>query len=248
MSEELDVQIDGPVATLQIRRGPHNFFDIASLQELVDGLVALDAEPTVRCVVLASAGRNFCAGADLRGMDSQLIRRVYRTAAGLFTTSKPIVAAVHGATVGGGLGLALAADFRIAGTDARFTANFARLGFHHGFGLTATLPALVGQQRALELLYSGRTVGAPEALKIGLCDQVADDPRVVAVRFAAEIAQSAPLSLTSIRRTMRRALASHVVAALDIEATAQSALLGTADFAEGVAASVQKRMPVFTGS
>jgi enoyl-CoA hydratase/carnithine racemase len=173
---------------------------------------------------------------------------VYRAAAALFTTSTPIVAAIQGAAVGGGLGLALAADFRVAGANTRFTANFARLGFHHGFGLSATLPAIVGHQRALELLYTGRSVGAAEALQLGLCDRVADgDPRPAALEFAAQIAESAPLALTAIKSTMRRELTARVVAALDTEASAQSALLGTSDFAEGVAASFERRPPVFTG-
>ena len=236
------------VALLELRRPPHNFFDEALLTEVADVLLALDDDDSVSSVVLCAQGRNFCAGADLRGVGAAGIRRVYRQAFRIFSGRKPVVAAVHGGAIGGGLGLAMAADFRIATPDARFTANFARLGFHHGFGLTVTLPRAVGQQRALELLYTGRSVSGKEALELGLCDEVADDPRAAAVAFAERIAASAPLSLPAIRATMRRALVADVSAALSTEADAQAALLGTADFAEGIAASIGKRAPQFVGA
>jgi enoyl-CoA hydratase/carnithine racemase len=249
MSEQLIVKVDGYTAVIEMRRGPHNFFDEASLRDLGDALVEVDADARVRAVVLCAEGRSFCAGADLRGIDAHGLRRVYRAASVLFSTRKPIIAAVQGAAVGGGLGLAMACDFRVAGGDAQFTANFARLGFHHGFALSVTLPAAVGQQKALDLLYSGRSVGAAEALAMGLCDRAVDgNPRQEAVRWAAELAESAPLSLLAIRSTMRRELASKVIAALDEEAAAQTALLHSDDFREGIAASIEKRMPLFTGS
>ncbi|MDT2005667.1 enoyl-CoA hydratase/isomerase family protein [Rhodococcus opacus] len=249
MTSVVATHIQGRVGVVEVQRGPHNFFDEASLLDLGAALVQFDSVADVRSIVLCSQGRNFCAGADLRGVDQHMLRRVYRAAASLFTTRKPIVAAVQGAAVGGGLGLALAADFRVAGADARLTANFARLGFHHGFGLSVTLPAVVGQQKALDLLYTGRNVGADEALAIGLCDRVtAGDPREAAIEWAAEIAESSPLSLAAVRSTMRRSLAAQVTAALDEEATAQTMLLATADLQEGIAASIAKRPPVFVGA
>ena len=182
-------------------------------------------------------------------MTEQGVRRVYRHAFGLFTTRRPVVAAVQGAAVGGGLGLALAADFRVAAPESRFVANFARLGFHQGFGLTVTLPAVVGQQRALELLLTGRAVPGTEALEIGLADRLSpSDPREAAFELAADIARSAPLSIVSIRATMRRALVAQVAAALDTEAQAQAALMSTEDFREGVEAARGRRSPVFTGA
>jgi enoyl-CoA hydratase/carnithine racemase len=236
------------VATIEMHRPPNNFFDEVLLAALGDALLDVDDDPDVQCVVLCSEGRHFCAGADLRDATPAGIRRIYRHAFALFTGRRPIVAAIQGAAIGGGLGLALAADFRIAGPCARFSANFARLGFHHGFGLSVTLPAAVGDQRALDLLYTGRTVDASEAHKLGLCDRlVADDPREAATALATEIASSAPLSIAAIRGTMRRRLTTEVHAALDAEAAAQSALLATSDFSEGVNAAVSKRTPVFSG-
>lgn len=246
-----DVAVDAVadrVALLELRRPPNNFFDEALLTELADAYLALDDEEDVGAVVLGAQGKHFCAGADLRGMGAAGIRRVYRQAFRLFSGRTPIVAAVQGGAIGGGLGLAMAADFRIAAPTARLTANFAKLGFHQGFALSVTLPRAVGPQRAQELLYTGRSVSGEEAAAIGLCDAVAEDPRAAAVELATSIAASAPLSVPAIRATLRRSLVSEVSAALDLEAAAQAALLETADFAEGVAASIGKRAPKFIGS
>jgi enoyl-CoA hydratase/carnithine racemase len=250
MADLVSVQATGHVAVVEMHRPPNNFFDEALLRELADAVLVLDDDPAVRSLVLCSEGKHFCAGAQLgAGMTAEGIRDFYRQAFRLFTARRPIVAAVQGAAVGGGLGLALAADFRVATPESRFAANFARLGFHQGFGLSVTLPALVGRQRALELLLTGRDVSGSEALEIGLCDRLAPaDPREAAVELAAEIARSAPLSIVSIRATMRRSLVANVYTALDTEAQAQAALLPTADFREGVEAARARRPPDFTGT
>jgi len=249
MADSVSVQTAGHVAVVEMHRPPNNFFDETLLCELAGVVLALDDEPDVRSVVLCSEGKHFCAGAQLNGMTAEDIRRVYRQAFRLFAARRPVVAAVQGAAIGGGLGLALAADFRVATPESRFAANFARLGFHQGFGLSVTLPALVGRQRALELLLTGRDVSGSEALQIGLCDRLTlSDPREAALTLAAEIARSAPLSIVSIRATMRRALVADVGAALDAEAEAQAALLATADFREGIEAARTRRAPVFTGA
>ena len=161
---------------------------------------------------------------------------LYREAIRLFEAAKPVVAAVQGAAIGGGLGLACSADFRVGCPQARFGANFARLGFHQGFGLTVTLPAIVGPQHSLDLLYTGRRIGGEEAERIGLCDRLvpADQVRDAAHAFAAEIAGSAPLAVPSIRATMRGDLAARVRAATDREAAEQDRLRATADWHEGV--------------
>jgi enoyl-CoA hydratase/carnithine racemase len=249
MADSVSVQTVGHVAVVEMHRPPNNFFDEALLSELAEAMLALDDDPDVRSVVLCSEGKHFCAGAQLGGMTAEDIRRVYRQAFRLFAVRCPVVAAVQGAAVGGGLGLALAADFRVTAPHSRFAANFARIGFHQGFGLSVTLPALVGQQRALELLLTGRDVSGSEALEIGLCDRLTpSDPREAALTLAAEIARSAPLSIVSIRATMRRSLVADVGAALDTEAEAQAALLPTADFREGIEAARARRAPVFTGA
>ncbi|HVC67669.1 MAG TPA: enoyl-CoA hydratase/isomerase family protein, partial [Acidimicrobiales bacterium] len=154
---------------------------------------------------------------------------------------------VQGSAVGGGLGLALAADFRVAAPTSRFAANFARLGFHQGFGISLTLPAVVGRQRALELLTTGRRVEGAEALGIGLCDRLDEDPRAGAHVLAEQLAGSAPLAVRAIRRTLRADILHGFVAMVDHERAEQLRLMGTADFREGIAASLARRPPRFRG-
>ena len=137
--------------------------------------------------------------------------------------------------------MALAADFRVAAPEARFSANFATLGIHHGFGMTITLPAAVGPQRALELLYTGRRVKGEEALKMGLCDRLVDKSELdnCAYEFAAEIAASAPLAVRSIRNTMRGGLADQVSAAMAHERQEQERLVNTPEFRAAVRATTK---------
>ena len=243
---------DDFVAIVELHRPPDNYFDLTLIRSLADAYQALDADPRCRAIVLCAEGKHFCAGASLGSDDNGLHGgpgALYREAIRLFEAGKPVVAAVHGAAIGGGLGLACSADFRVGCPEARFAANFARLGFHHGFGLTVTLPAIVGQQQSMVLLYTGRRIGGEQAAGIGLCDLLVPAGRVRAEAhaLAAEIAVSAPLATASIRATMRGDLAGRIRAATDREAAEQDRLLGTADFREGVRAMAERRPPRFEG-
>jgi 2-(1,2-epoxy-1,2-dihydrophenyl)acetyl-CoA isomerase len=235
------------VATLRLHRPTNNFFSVGLIEAIADSLEALDTDDDVRAVVLAAEGKHFCAGADFSGPSEDTTAQLYAAAARLFRTRKPIVASIQGAAIGGGLGLALAADFRIGAPEARLSANFARLGFHHGFGLSVTLPRLVGQQRAAELLYTGRRVNGDDAAAIGLLDRVVPltELDTVTHAFAAEIAGSAPLAVESIRATLRAGLADEIVAATDHEMAEQTRLRATADFTEGTRAMGARRTPAF---
>jgi enoyl-CoA hydratase/carnithine racemase len=256
---EIGVTRDGHVATVEMRRPPHNFFDSDLVAELGDAFERLDADPECRAVVLAAEGRSFCAGADFskrmetgtlaEGTRSAAGRHLYKEAIRLFRTGKPIVAAVHGAAIGGGLGLALIADFRVTCQEARFSANFNRLGFHPGFGLTATLPRLVGAQQAALLFYTGRRIAGDEARRIGLADLLVPQPEVrgAAQALAREIAQSAPLAVVSTRATLRRGLVEAIEAATERELVEQDWLRRTEDFREGVKAMAERRLPDFHG-
>jgi enoyl-CoA hydratase/carnithine racemase len=250
MSDEVTVAVEDHVATVEFHRPPNNYFDVDLIRALVGTVFALDDDPECRAIVLCSEGKHFCAGADL-GPESDLVDRtadLYVQAVELFSAKKPIVAAVQGAAVGGGLGLALAADFRVATPDTRFSCNFAKLGFHQGFGISVTLPAVVGQQRALELLYTGGQVKGAEALAIGLADRLTspEDLRAAARELASEIAQAGPLAVLAIRETMRGALAAKVKEATAREHEQQQRLRATDDFREGVAATAERRAPRFT--
>ncbi len=190
------------VAVLEIDRPPNNHVSVELMKSLADALEDIDAERDLRVSIIASAGKNFCAGADLAapagiGGSGGGVGSLYVEAVRLFSTKKPIVAAVQGAAVGAGLGLALVADFRIAAPDARFTANFVKIGFHPGFGITHTLPRVIGEQRAALLCLTGRRIKAEEALAWGLVDEVVplEKLRDAAMQLAREIAENAPLAV-----------------------------------------------------
>ena len=218
--------------------------------------------PECRAIVLASQGKHFCAGANFgegRNLQSTTSSgaqsgragsgHLYQEGVRLFEAGTPIVAAVQGAAIGGGLGLALVADFRVASPESRWSANFARLGFHQGFGLTVTLPAIVGQQKALELFYTGRRIDGAEAHRIGLADYLVpmEQLRDKARELALEIAESGPLAVRSIRRTMRRGLADRIRIATDHELVEQDWLRTTEDFQEGIKSTAERRPARFTG-
>ncbi len=237
------------VVEIEMHRPPANFFDATLLGAVIEAIAWADG-CRCRAVVLCSEGRHFCAGFDFSASgspDPGALRTLYDRAEELVSGPLPVVAAVQGGAVGGGLGLALAADFRVGAPTSHFTANFARLGLHQGFGLSATLARTIGDHKALELLCTGRRIGGAEALDIGLVDRLADDPRLGARALAEEIAASAPLAVASIRKTMRAGLADAFGAAIEHERIEQLALMGTDDFREGIEASLQRRDPDFSG-
>ena len=250
MSDVVSIQpVAEHVTLVEFSRPPNNFFDAALIREIADAYDELEEDGNCRAIVLGSEGKNFCAGANFHGpnpADDDL----YEQAVRLFSGSLPVVAAVQGAAIGGGLGVALSSDLRVGSPDSRFSANFARLGIHHGFGVTVTLPLVVGHQRAIELLYTGARVRGEQAYEMGLCDRLvpSDRLRQEAVALAEEIATSSPLAVPAIRRTMRGDLPERIREATDREAAEQAKLFGTEDFKEGVAAATERRRPRFTGA
>lgn len=248
-TDEVSVEhVDGGVALVQFDRPPHNFFDWTLIGGIADAYERLEAEG-IGAIVLCSAGRHFCAGANFADENPASSGQLYEQAVRLFEGSVPVVAAVQGAAIGGGLGVALSADLRVATPDSRFSANFARLGIHHGFGLTVTLPLVVGHQKAIELLYTGVRLRGEDAFAMGLCDRLvaAEELRDAAVELAREIAASAPLAVRSIKRTMRSDLPTRIREACAHEGTEQAKLFATEDFAEGVAAVNERRPARFVG-
>ncbi|MFZ9697227.1 MAG: enoyl-CoA hydratase/isomerase family protein [Ilumatobacteraceae bacterium] len=239
------------VGRIVLNQPPNNFFSVGMIGEIADALESFDADDDCRAVVLSAEGKHFCAGADFSRRDARDdTGELYRMAVRLFRTRKPIVAAVQGAAIGGGLGVALAADFRFVSPSGRLSANFAQLGFHHGFGLSVTLPRLVGNQRAADLLFTGRRVGGAEAVALGLADRLVDDSGLVeaAGAYAVAIASAAPLAVESIRATLRGDLADRVAVATEHELAEQLRLRKTNDFAEGVRATAERRTARFTRS
>lgn len=266
MSKFTDIAVEttGHVALIEIQRPPLNFFDISLIQQIANALDDIDANPEIRATVLAAQGKAFCAGAnfgdpnrkevdpDAKGDPADSLGQIghlYMEAVRIFRAKKPIVAAVHGAAIGGGLGLAVSADFRITCPEARFAANFTKLGFHPGFGLTVTLPELIGKNNAELMFYTSRRVTGEEAVKMGLANELVplNEVRSAALKLAREIAECSPLGLLSTRATMRAHLADRVMQATKHELAEQTRLRATEDFKEGVKATEERRAANFKG-
>ena len=167
----------------------------------------------------------------------------------MFGNKKPVIAAVQGAAVGGGLGVAMMADFRVVCENTRLTANFVKLGFTPGFGLTHTLPRAIGVQKSHLLFYSGRRINGETAMEWGAADLLcsAADVREKAIALATEIAANAPLALLSLREQLRPGIQEAVQAATDIEGREQFWLTQTEDHFEGVKAVSERRAGDFQG-
>ena len=260
---DIGVEKHGHVGLIEIRKPPLNFFDVALINQIADALEEFDKDIEVRASVLAAQGKAFCAGANFGDPARQQaeeraktdpvsnlpINHLYVQAVRLFRNKKPIVAAIHGAAIGGGLGLAVSADFRVTCPEARFAANFTKLGFHPGFGLTATLPELVGKNNAELIFYTSRRVTGEEATRMGLANLCVpqDQVRAEAMKLANEIAECSPLGLISTRATMRAGLADRVLAATNHELVEQNRLRVTEDFKEGIKATEERRVANFKG-
>jgi len=258
-NQDVGVSIENHVATVELRRPPNNFLDIDLIGNLASVLETLDGDDSCRSIVLTAAGKHFCAGANLKKrVDDEAAgkaqaarpRHLYHEAQRLVRTRKPIIAAVHGSAIGAGLGLALVADFRVTCKEARLAANFCSLGYHPGFGMTYTLPRLVGNQTAKWLFLTGRRVPGDEAVSMGLADRLVeqDQVRKVAQEMAAELAKSAPLAVQAARETLNLNLYNEFRAATEREAFQQNMLRETNDFKEGVKAGFDRRDPMFTGT
>lgn len=257
--EDLGVSLQNHVATVEIRRPPHNFFDISLIKQIAETYEHLDTVAECRSILLCAEGKNFCAGANFGPSDpgeakvsaqGALSNDLYRQAVRIFRCRKPVVAAVQGAAIGGGLGLAVSADYRVTCPEGRFSANFTKLGFHPGFGLTVTLPELIGRQRASLLFLTSRRIDGPQALAWGLADECVpqDQLRATALALATELASCAPLAVMSTRATLRVGMADRISMQTDHELAEQNALRLTADWAEGIKATAERREPVFTGA
>jgi len=252
-------KLDGHVVQCEIKRPPNNFFDHQLIKDLADCFEDIDKQNDIRAIVLCSEGKHFCAGANFGSSvrAAELEKRtendrnpLYDEAVRLFRCNKPVVAAVQGAAVGGGFGLALMADFRVVCPATRMTANFVKLGFTPGFGLTHTLERIVGAQKANLMFLTGRRINGETAQEWGLGDIYTDTDNVrsAAIELAQEIAENAPLALLSLREQMRPGIAEAVNDVTTIESREQKWLQQTSDHKEGIKAVAEKRAGNFTSS
>ena len=248
MGELVAVGIDKAVATLRLNRPPMNALNGAIQAELAEAAASLDADRQVRAVVLYGGERLFAAGADIKEMadvsharmtaDSRRLQAAFHAVASI---SKPVVAAVTGYALGGGLELALCADFRVLGESAQVGQPEILLGLIPGAGGTQRLPRLIGPARAKDLIFSGRFVGAAEALAIGLADQVVPDAEVyqAACALAARYAAGPPIALAAAKHAIDAGLGTDMQTGLEIERLGFAGLFATDDARGGMRSFVE---------
>ena len=259
MAEGLRTEVHGNVGVVIMDRPPHNFLNFRQIHDIADALEEMQNDMSIRCAVLAADGRSFCAGADFAGDgvgggDDEVVGgdatlALYQGSGRLFDVTLPIVGAIQGPAVGGGLGLAMVPDIRITCPDARFSANFASLGIHQGFGMSVTLPQLLGPSRAAQVLYSAKRYKGEEAVAIGLADECvpSEQVRERALEVATEIAANAPLARRAIKSTLRLGLGDRVREITQREAQLQAELSASDDAKEGIAAVGERRAGNFKG-
>lgn len=263
------IEIDGPVlldiedgiARLRLNRpDAANGMSLELLKALNEAILACHGEPDVRVVLLSGEGPNFCAGGDVRvfaSLGERLPDYVRKATAwlqtavgGLMRMDAPVVVSVQGfAAGGGGFGLVCAADMVVAAESAKFLAGATRVAMAPDAGVSVTLPRLVGHRKAMEILLTNPTIGAAEALDLGVVTRVVPDDRLAeeSLALARELAAGAPKALAATKRLLWTGVGLGVEACLPEEARTVSELSGTADAREGLAAVIERRKPVFTG-
>lgn len=255
------LECDGPVATVTLNRPEKlNAFTVAMADGLGTVLERLAADQSIRAVIITGAGRAFCAGADLeelrrvaneKDLDHglRLVGAAHRFHAAIRGAPWIAICALNGVAAGGGANLALGCDLRIASDTARIGQVFARLGLHPDWGGSFFLPRLVGTSRALELFLSAELVDAGRLLDYGLVNRVVPAARLMieARAWADRVAAAPPLAVRLIKQSVYRSTDASLTEMLDLELDAQRQLFASGDFAEGLAAFLEKRPPRFGG-
>jgi enoyl-CoA hydratase/carnithine racemase len=243
MGELVRIETDQSVATLRLNRPPMNALDRALTDDLIAAAGQVAADPDVRAVVLYGGERLFAAGADIKEMANNSYpamaaysSRLQEAFDAVAEMAKPVVAAVTGYALGGGLELALAADFRVLGEGAQVGQPEILLGIIPGAGGTQRLPRLIGPARAKDLIFSGRFVRADEALAIGLADQVVPDDRVLtaARELAGRYAAGPPIALAAAKQAIDAGLGTDLRTGQQIERLGFAGLVATEDARAGM--------------
>ncbi len=244
---------DGFVATLQIAHPPVNAMSIELLDALEEAFGRLAQDDGVRVVVLTGEGMFFSAGADIKSAMASgplgLLQRGREVYPRIAAFPKPLIAAVNGLCLGGGLELALCADIRLCAQSAKFGQPEINLGIIPGWGGTQRLPLAIGPQRARELIYSGRQLRAAEAVECGLVLRSYPDEelRDQALNLARALAEKPPLALQAAKEAISAGLERGIAEGYRSEGEAMARLSATQDAAEGIMAMIEKRRPRFQG-
>ena len=259
MSQAVRYERDGAIGVITLDR-PDNRNSMTP--ELLDAFAAASAaaraDTAVRVVVVTGRGSSFSAGADFKSTlqregdtraPNERSFAMYEPFLSLLDIAVPVIAALNGHAVGGGFGLALVCDLRVGALEAKYGANFVKLGLAPGMSISYLLPRIVGLPRANELLLTGRLVDGAEAAALGILNRAVPAAEVLptALELAREIASAAPLAVRATKAAIRRGLALHAREAAQVEAHAQAETLATDDAREGIAALLAKRPPQFTG-
>ncbi len=259
---EIEVSRDGQIATVLLNRPERmNTISQSMLSTLSSALLDCDQDPEIRAIVIAGAGRAFCAGLDLQdaASDEGVSKGGFALAPKLelrdfppnvlHHLDTPTICAINGGAAGFGLDLALCCDIRIAGQGAKLAAVFTKRGVVPESGGTWLLPRLIGWAKAAEIVFTGRTLGAEESLELGLVNQVVEDAVLLerARVIASEIADNAPLAVQAAKRMMRAGLSEGFDENVERVYLQVMPLLKSDDFREGFTAFLEKRKPKFEG-
>ncbi len=261
MYEQIDITEDAGIATITLNR-PEKLNALAGhmRRDLAEALEAAGAERNVHVVVITGAGRAFCAGGDVAAMAdlierqdaeefSRLLGAARRVVTAIRQMTKPVIASINGPAFGAGCNLALACDLRIASTTATFSQSFAKVGLHPDWGGTYFLPRLVTPNKACEMFFLGETMGAAEALQLGVVNRVVEPNELEAeTRKLADRLRNAPaIALAAAKQAVYMSQAAELEEMLRFETEAQMRCFASLDSAEGCRAFLDKREPKFTG-
>ncbi|MCR5978383.1 enoyl-CoA hydratase [Gordonia jinghuaiqii] len=256
---ELTYSVTDGIGTITLNRPSRkNAFTLEMVDAWATALRSARTDPEVRVVLVTGSSGSFCAGVDLEdfsqvtttlGRFEVLQDRVHRVAAASLELDKPLVAAIDGVAVGAGMDMALACDIRLASTRARFCESYIRVGLLPGDGGAHLLPRIVGQARALELLWTGRWVDATEALELGIVTSL-HEPDALADAAGAlcrRLADAPPVAVRAIKRLVRNGERVDFATSLDMVAAEQAVVQSTEDSTEAMAAFREGRRPSFSG-
>ena len=262
MSDEIRLEIAERIATITLNRPERrNAFTRSMIDAWAAALADCRDREDVNVVVVTGAGKAFCSGGDIKELMGEGLEQapaeqratigehVHRIPLTLADMDKPVIAAINGAAIGAGLDLALAMDLRFAAASARFAETYVKVGLAPGAGGAHWLPRVVGQAKALELLWTGEAIDAAEAERIGLVNRVCADDELIpqAMELARQLAEGPTLAIRAIKRLVRDGIGGDLRAGLDRASATYGVLGSTDDHREAVQAFVEKRKPRFQG-